>query len=245
MFGKKKKGKEENQEEQANETGEKEKPEEGAVSADGNEGASAGKAKPDAPDLKPTLIIAVIAMISVVFAFVFVSKMNSTPIVNEADVEETESGDVTSDSESGDAPKVDADKREKKKKKKEGKDEKGEDAGDSDGESGVEGEAESQGNIIVPLESIVVNLGGIGSRRYLRVLINLEVANEEAKGKINEKIVMLRDKMISLLSAKSAKEIETEGDLLRLRLEIKNILNEVLGAEEIIIQVYFSDFIIQ
>ncbi len=243
MFKKKKKGKEENQTDLESENIDNEKGEGGEVAV-GKDSAASNEDSADALALKPTLIIAVIAMMSVMCAFVFVSKMNSSPEAIVLDLEETESMEKRQQTTPGEVAEEKTDKLKKKEKKKEKKKKKGNDTEKKDNESGEEGEGEVQGNIIVPLESIVVNLGGVGSRRYLRVLINLEVEDEESKVMIQEKIVMLRDKMISLLSAKSAKEIESEGSLLRLRLEIKNILNEVL-EEEIIKQVYFSDFIIQ
>jgi flagellar FliL protein len=240
LFGKKKKGKEEKRNEQEVEITENEKLD-GSENSDGNDGALSNRNNSDTLDLKPTVIIAVIAMISVVCAFVFVSKMNSSPKESVLDIEEIDSNERTRET----APKGVPENKPDKTKKKEKKEGKGNDVEKDDNGSEDESEVETQGNIIVPLESIVVNLGGVGSRRYLRLQINLEVENEEAQDMINEKIVMLRDKMISLLSAKSAKEIETEGSLLRLRLEIKNILNEVLGTVDTIKQVYFSDFIIQ
>ncbi|GJQ58265.1 MAG: hypothetical protein D8M57_02745 [Candidatus Scalindua sp. AMX11] len=241
MFGKKKKGKEEQQSEQGGNSAENENVEGAGISHD-KEDTSSTSSNGDTLDIKPTLIIAVIAMVSVVCAFVFVTKMNSPQREIVSDAEEIDSNNEPTETVSEEVSEDKADKTKKKEKKKQSK---GDDAEKKDNESGDESTVEPQGNIIVPLESIVVNLGGVGSRRYLRVLINLEVENVEAQEKIKEKIVMLRDKMISLLSAKSAKEIETEGSLLRLRLEIKNILNELLGAGDTIKQIYFSDFIIQ
>jgi len=102
-----------------------------------------------------------------------------------------------------------------------------------------------QDSILVPLESIVVNLGGIDSNRYLRIKISLEVDNEEAQKKISEKTVILRDKIISFFSTKTVKDIDMEEGLSKLRLEIKDLLNKLLGSGDIIKQVYFSDFIVQ
>ena len=98
---------------------------------------------------------------------------------------------------------------------------------------------------MVPFESVVVNLGGVDSRRYLRVQINLETSNENAQNKLNEMMVILRDKIISILSKKTSKDLKSEGNLFKLRLEIKNILNDLLGSNNIIKKVYFSDFIVQ
>ena len=192
-------------------------------------------------DLKATLFFAVIAMISIVCAFALVSKMGSSSndMSSEDPVEESNSG-VKEDG-------LSQTREKREDSSKNGEKEVNDTMTGKKGEKGTENgeEVVVQGNIIVPLESIVVNLGGVGSGRYLRVLINLEVENAGAQNTIKEKFVMLRDEMISLLSTKTAKEIETEGSLLGLRLEIKNILNAVLGTGETIKKVYFSDFIIQ
>lgn len=100
--------------------------------------------------------------------------------------------------------------------------------------------------ILVPMDSIVVNLGKVDSKRYLRVHINLEVNNGEIEKKIKDNKVIFRDKLVSYLSSKSIGEISTHDSQFKLRTDIKDILNsELLGSEEAITQVYFSDFIIQ
>jgi flagellar FliL protein len=94
------------------------------------------------------------------------------------------------------------------------------------------------------METVVVNLGGISSNRYLRVQTSLEVGNEDDQKMISEKEVILRDKMISFFSSKTMRDVETEGGLFKLRLELKDILNELVGSG-IIKRIYFSDFIVQ
>jgi flagellar basal body-associated protein FliL len=101
------------------------------------------------------------------------------------------------------------------------------------------------GNIIVPMDSIVVNLGSVDSRRYLRVIISLEVNNSETEMAIKENKIVFRDKLVSYLSTKDAKKIGTQDSLIILRSEIKDILNKILGSDNAITQVYFSDFIVQ
>ncbi len=112
------------------------------------------------------------------------------------------------------------------------------DTGDGEGAGGI------QDTIIVPMETVVVNLGGISSNRYLRIQTSLEVGNEDDQKMISEKEVILRDKMISFFSSKTMRDIETEGGLFKLRLELKDVLNRLVGAG-VIKQIYFSDFIVQ
>jgi flagellar FliL protein len=117
--------------------------------------------------------------------------------------------------------------------------------GNTDNIKDEEGADGIQDSILVPLESIVVNLGGIDSNRYLRIQISLGVDSEDAQKMISEKMVIIRDKTISFLSTKTVEDIDTEGGLSKLRLEIKDLLNKLLGSGDIIKQVYFSDFIVQ
>ncbi len=102
-----------------------------------------------------------------------------------------------------------------------------------------------QDSILVPLESIVVNLGGIDSNSYLKIQISLGVDSVDTQKLISEKMVIIRDKIISFFSTKTVKDIGAEGSLFKLRLEIKDLLNKLLGSGDIIKQVYFSDFIVQ
>jgi flagellar basal body-associated protein FliL len=95
------------------------------------------------------------------------------------------------------------------------------------------------------MDSIVVNLGSVDSRRYLRVIVSLEVDNSETEKVIKENKIIFRDKLVSYLSTKDAKAIGTQDSLIKLRSEIKDILNNLLGSDNAIRQVYFSDFIVQ
>lgn len=100
--------------------------------------------------------------------------------------------------------------------------------------------------ILVPMDSIIVNLSNTDSRRYLRVIIALEVDDSETEKAIKEKNVIFRDKLISFLSKLNTKDIGMQDGQPELRTEIKDILNkEFFGADDVITHVYFSDFIIQ
>ncbi|MGQ3685464.1 MAG: flagellar basal body-associated FliL family protein [Candidatus Loosdrechtia sp.] len=100
--------------------------------------------------------------------------------------------------------------------------------------------------ILVPMDSIVVNLGNVENRRFLRVIIALEISNSETEKVIQEKKVIFRDKLISFLSKMNARDIGIPDGQLKLRTEIKDILNkEFFEENNIITQVYFSDFVIQ
>ncbi|MHC4182160.1 MAG: flagellar basal body-associated FliL family protein [Planctomycetota bacterium] len=213
-----------------------------------------GKKSLISADLKNTLIMVVIALISVVCSFAFVSKMSISS--KEVDFEAQDVNSVSTVETAGDVLQGDTGVRPENKKVKTGKvktdkgktgkvnkaiAEKGNtgDINDDEEAGGIENK------IVVPLDSIVVNLGGIDSNRYLRIQISVEVDSEDAQKLITEKKIILRDKMISFFSTKTLKDVESEGGLFKLRLEIKDSLNKLLGSRDMVKQIYFSDFIVQ
>ena len=206
-------------------------------------------------DLKNTLIMVTIALISVVCSFVFVSKKSTTSKeVGFLEVQGINS--VSTVGTAGDVQQGDTGVRPENKKVETGKvkTDKGKTgkANKAVAEKGNTGDINNdeegggiENKIVVPLDSIVVNLGGADSNRYLRIQISLEVDNEDVQKLITEKKIILRDKMISFFAAKTLKEVESEGGMFKLRLEIQDSLNKLLGSHDMVKQVYFSDFIVQ
>jgi flagellar basal body-associated protein FliL len=190
------------------------------------------------------MVMAVVALIAVGCAFMFVTRIYSSKgayeAINVADASTVDA--MTSD---GTSKKIEAEikkKEEAKKAESKSKEKEKEEKGDIDK---VVKSNNLLGNIVVPLDSIVVNLGSVDSRRYLRVIISLEVDNSETEKVIKANKIIFRDKLVSYLSTKDAKAIGTQDSLVRLRLEIKDILGKLLGSDNAIRQVYFSDFIVQ
>jgi flagellar basal body-associated protein FliL len=201
-------------------------------------------------DLKNTMIMAVVALIAVGCAFMFVTRIYSSKdaydAINVADISTVDAMTVDDTNKKieaeiekkEEAKKAESKSKEKEKKKGKGKKEKS-DAGN------VVKSNSLLGNIVVPMDSIVVNLGSVDSRRYLRVIVSLEVDNSETEKTIKENKIIFRDKLVSYLSTKDAKAIGSPDSQVMLRSEIKDILNELLGSKKAIRQVYFSDFIVQ
>ncbi len=172
----------------------------------------------------------VIGAIAVGSAFIFVTRVYSSKdvynITNPVDASDIDSTAVKADLKA-DTEKMEAAEKEKSNSKDAKEDN---NKGDSDNQKSNS----VLGKILVPMESIVVNLGKVDSKRYLRVIISLD----------NK--VIFRDKLISYLSSKSISEISTQDSQFKLRTDIKDLLSgELLGSDEAITQVYFSDFIIQ
>ncbi len=220
-----------------------------AVIEEDFEDVKTGKKRFVSADLKNTLIMVVIALISVVCSFTFVSRMSTS--FEEADFEEQDVNSVSTVETAGDVLQGDTGVRHENKKVKTGKGKtgKGNKAIAEKGNTGdINNDEEAGGienKIVVPLDSIVVNLGGVDSNRYLRIQISMEVDSEDAQKLITEKKIILRDRMISFFSAKTLKDVESEGGLHKLRLEIRDSLNKLLGSRDMVKQIYFSDFIVQ
>ncbi len=191
------------------------------------------------------MIMAIVALIAVGCAFMFVTRIYSSKdaykAINIADASTVDDTSTipTKNIEAKIEKKEEAKKAESKSKEKEKEKEKKSDIGN------VVKSNSLLGNIVVPMDSIVVNLGSVDSRRYLRVIVSLEVDNSETEMAIKENKIIFRDKLVSYLSTKDAKAIGTQDSLIKLRSEIKDILNNLLGSDNAIRQVYFSDFIVQ
>lgn len=183
---------------------------------------------------KTLIMMGGVVLISVGCAFVFVSKVypsligNTQPDVMEQDQKQAEE---TADEQTAKLPEI---KKEpvstSKKKDEKGKEDKKEVAEES---------------MIVPLDTVIVNLCGSGGRRYLKAKINLEARDEDVKKKIEARSVQIKDRLISILSSKTLEDVEGLEGQESLRREIKDAVDVVLKMEDGILQVYFTEFVIQ
>lgn len=100
-------------------------------------------------------------------------------------------------------------------------------------------------SMIVPLEPVIVNLCGSGGRRYLKAKINLEAKDGDVKKKIESMSVQIKDRLISILSSKTLEDIEGLEGQESLRREVKDVVDVVLKMEGGVLQVYFTEFVVQ
>lgn len=183
---------------------------------------------------KTLIMMGGVVLISVGCAFVFVSKVypsligNTQPDVMEQDQKQAEE---TAEEQTAKLPEI---KKEpvstSKKKDEKGKEDKKEVVEES---------------MIVPLDTVIVNLCGSGGRRYLKAKINLEARDEDVKKKIEARSVQIKDRLISILSSKTLEDAEGLEGQESLRREIKDAVDVVLKVEDGILQVYFTEFVIQ
>jgi flagellar FliL protein len=104
---------------------------------------------------------------------------------------------------------------------------------------------------ILPLDAFTVNLNDPFARRYVEVLVNLEIKNKAYIPKITENELMIprmRDEIFMIISAKSYSELNSTSGKVALKEEIQMRINELMKEEfgqEPVSQVYFTKFIIQ
>ncbi|MBU8921020.1 MAG: flagellar basal body-associated FliL family protein [Bacteroidales bacterium] len=110
-------------------------------------------------------------------------------------------------------------------------------------EKEVLAEEKTRGTIVM-LENIVVNLKEREKLYYLKMTIGVEVPDNDVKDEVTERHAQLRDDVISLLSGKKVSDIDTLEERNLLKVDITRRINESLITGDIM-QLYFSDFVIQ
>ncbi|MDR2338263.1 MAG: flagellar basal body-associated FliL family protein [Deltaproteobacteria bacterium] len=95
---------------------------------------------------------------------------------------------------------------------------------------------------LLSLKTFVVNLQV--ANRFLKVDMQLEFEDAHKIEKVNKEIPRLRDAIIRILTNKTANELLTVEGKDILREDIIKVSNITLGGEEVI-DVYFTDFVIQ
>jgi len=98
--------------------------------------------------------------------------------------------------------------------------------------------------IIDHLSTFIVNLADQSGSRYLKVTMDLSLSNEEVKKEIEEKMPMVRDTIITILSNKYYNDIATPAGKLTLKRELISRLNVIL-AKGRILDIYFTEFVVQ
>jgi len=100
---------------------------------------------------------------------------------------------------------------------------------------------------VMPLESFLVNLADMESTRFLKVTFRLGLDDAKSGEEYaNDPVVLAatRDKIITLLSTKTAEELLTPEGKERLRNEIREKVNSVLPGGKIV-EVFIIDLVVQ
>jgi flagellar FliL protein len=96
----------------------------------------------------------------------------------------------------------------------------------------------------VPLQPFIVNLSGDNGRRYLRVVIQLQVKDHKAKEEIEQNLGQMRNRLLFLLSSKTFEDIGSIQGKYQLQEEISKSINEAIGAA-VVEKTYFTEFVVQ
>lgn len=184
-------------------------------------------------------MLAVIAIISVGFAFILVTKgyIRIGKPKNQTVNTQTETKENTDELESNETIEIES--------------------------SDVDDSEQFPDLAVIPLEPIIVNLRGSFGRRYLKITVNLGVKDEgvgesdkkkkKREGKssipvketVEGKLVEIRDILISVLSAKSIDDVDGWADQDMIRDEIRDVLNGKLRLDKGISKVFFTEFVVQ
>lgn len=103
------------------------------------------------------------------------------------------------------------------------------------------------GEVLLPLETYVVNLSDPRGDRFLKISIKAVTRDESLEKQLNDSELLksrVRDRMLSILGAKTYPEISNPIGKEGLRRELSQELNAVLGPGSVS-EILFTEFIIQ
>jgi flagellar FliL protein len=103
--------------------------------------------------------------------------------------------------------------------------------------------------LYIPIKpALVVNYGGQGKLKYIKVEISLRVKDTAASNAVRHHLPLIRDYMVSLFSRQSDEDVDTVKGKERLRATalagVKTLLLEEDG-EEGVLDLFFVHFVVQ
>ncbi len=107
----------------------------------------------------------------------------------------------------------------------------------------AETNAKDEGQMFA-LDPFVVNLNDQGQTKFLKVSVQLELANQAAVERAKAKTPQIRDAVITLLTGETSDSLMSPEGKLQLKDEINMIGNQILGNDTLK-NVYFTDFVMQ
>ena len=113
----------------------------------------------------------------------------------------------------------------------------------AEGEGEGELEATPRG-VLVSLDEMIVSLNSGARPRYLRTTISVEAADEASATMVGERMAEFRDATIMTLSHHGVEDLSSFEGKEGVKAEIKSAL-KALAEEGAILNVYYSDFVVQ
>lgn len=108
---------------------------------------------------------------------------------------------------------------------------------------GKKGEAAAK-SITYPLDPFIVNLADPVGNRYLKVRLALDLSSAALQTEVENRVPLLRDSILLLLSSKTFAEINSMEGKLKLRGEILHRINQALKTGKVT-TIYFTEFVVQ
>jgi flagellar FliL protein len=102
-------------------------------------------------------------------------------------------------------------------------------------------EGEEALGAIVPFDAFLVNLSG---GKYLRLQLQAEMEGSDVPRRLYGRIVPIRDAIITMLTQKTAGELEDTAGKDALKKQVREIMNEQLKRQDVR-RIYFTQFVIQ
>jgi len=124
-----------------------------------------------------------------------------------------------------------------------------EDSGDQGGhgESGKDASHGAKGkgqSLIYPIDNIVVNPAGTGGSRFLSVSFAFELESPQIARAFETKEVIIRDALITILSAKTVLQLTDPKQKEIVRYHIKKRVSQLMSSDQVA-GVYYTDFVLQ
>ncbi|HEY3308104.1 MAG TPA: flagellar basal body-associated FliL family protein [Desulfuromonadaceae bacterium] len=97
---------------------------------------------------------------------------------------------------------------------------------------------------VFALEPFIVNIYDGQELRYLKVKVEMEMANPAVKGELEVRLAALRDAILVLLSSKTMQDIQDVQGKNQLKEEILGAVNKQIPPGKIA-KIFFTDFVVQ
>ncbi len=115
--------------------------------------------------------------------------------------------------------------------------------GDDEEAESEEEDSGDEGSFIYTIDDLIINPARTSGKRLLLLSVGFDVKSEEAKKKLEEKDVVLRDMIISTLSRKTLFELSGPDRKDSLKVELKKSLKALIPKVKVK-NVYFSKYVI-
>lgn len=131
-----------------------------------------------------------------------------------------------------------------KKEAKEGEAAKAEAPAAAGGHGGAPAAGAGGAATVFSMEPFIVNIYDGQELRYLKVKVEMEMANPAVKAELDGRLAAMRDAILVVLTSKTLQDIQDMQGKNQLREEILTAVSKII-AQGKVTKVYFTDFVIQ